>query len=103
MSDFSKLGSLLRDAQNLVWQTNPRLGMASFWEKAAGANIAAHTSVRSFRDGVLTVSCESGGWACELRLAGAELTGRLNRLKPPETVREIRFVHQAQGGWKSRK
>ena len=32
----------------------------------------------------MTVSCQSGGWACELKLAATELTARLNALGPPE-------------------
>ena len=92
---------MLKPAQEQIWNRNHRLGMGSFWEKAAGAGIASHTAVRSFRDGVLTVACESGGWACELRLAAVELAARINRLGPPEEVREIRFVHKAQGGQKS--
>lgn len=101
MADFVRIGKLLKPAQEQIWNRNPRLGMGSFWEKAAGAEIASHTEVRSFRDGVLTVGCESGGWACELRLAAAELTARINQLSPPEKVGKIRFVHQAQAGPKS--
>ncbi len=101
MADFVRIGELLTPARKQIWNRNPRLGMGSFWEKAAGATIASHTAVRSFRGGVLTVSCESGGWACELRLAAAELAARINQLGPPEKVSEIRFVHQAQGRPKS--
>ena len=103
MSEFVRLDELLRQAQDEVWKSSPKLGMASFWEQAAGAEVAARARVRGFSGGILTVECDSGGWACELRLAAADLTARLNSLGPPEQVTEIRFVHQAQGGWKSRK
>ncbi len=102
-ADFKSIGSIIRREQKRLWRTSPGLGLQSLWEEAAGADIAANTEVRSFRDGVMTVSCESGGWACELNLAAAELTARLNALGPPEAVAEIRFVHRARGGGKSRK
>jgi len=86
-----------------LWRTSPGLCLQSLWEQAAGAEIAANTRVDTFRDGVMTVVCESGGWACELKLSANDLARRLNALDPPERVQEIRFVHQARGGGKSRK
>jgi predicted nucleic acid-binding Zn ribbon protein len=103
MSKYKSIGAIIRGERERLWRTSPGLGLQSLWEQAAGADIAASTEVRSFRDGVMTVSCESGGWACELQLTAAELTARLNALRPPEAVKEIRFVHQARGGGKSRK
>ena len=102
-SSFKSIGSIIRRERKRLWRTSPGLGLQSLWEKVAGADIAAHTEVRSCRDGVMTVSCQTGGWACELQLAAADLTARMNALDPPEPVREIRFVHQARGGGNFRK
>jgi len=102
-SDFKNLGSIIRKERDRLWRTSPGLCLQSLWEQAAGAEIAASTEVRSFREGVMTVSGQSGGWACELQLAAADLTARLNQLKPPEAVREIRFIHRAQTRGNSRK
>lgn len=97
------LGSIVRSEKERLWKTSPGLGLQSLWRQAVGDEIAANTEVRSFRDGVMTVSCKSGGWACELRLAAAELAERMNALEPPEAVSEIRFVHRARGSRNSRK
>lgn len=103
MSEFRKIGLLVRRERQKIWETSPGLGLQSLWEQVVGSDAAAQTRVCSLRDGVLTVSCASGGWACELKLAAGDLVVSLNKLGPPERIREIRFVHQAQRGWKSRK
>jgi predicted nucleic acid-binding Zn ribbon protein len=97
------ISGILKKEQRRLWKTCPGLGMQSLWERAAGPEVAAHTTVTSVRDGVVTVACSSGAWACELKLEGAKLTEKLNALKPPEPVREIRFIHRASGRQNSRK
>lgn len=96
MSDFKRLGALVGKERDRIWKHSPDLELQSLWARAAGGQIAANTRVRSLRGGVLTVTCESGAWACELRLSSDDLTGRINGLEPPEKVREIRFIHQAR-------
>lgn len=86
-----------------MWRNCPGLGMQDLWAHVVGVDIAGNTRVVTLREGVLTISCSSGGWACELGLAAAELKGRLNAASPPQNIREIRFIHQAQAGPKSRK
>ena len=103
MARYRNIGAIVRRERERLWRTSPGLCLQSLWEQAAGAEIAACTQVESFREGVMTVSCESGGWACELKLSATDLARRLNALDPPEEVREIRFVHQARGKGKSRK
>lgn len=103
MSDFEKLGAILNQEQKRLWSSNPRLGLQALWRQAAGEELAAETEVVALRDGVMTVACESGCRVSELRLRGAGLTEPLNRLGPPEPVREIRFIHSAGGSWKYRK
>lgn len=103
MPDFVKIGSVIKKERARLWKSSPLLGLQSLWTKAAGREIAANTRVVSLREGIMTVSCESGGWACELRLTADELVRRINETRPPEEVKEIRFVHKAQNGYKSRK
>ncbi len=103
MSEFRRLGAIIEKERKRLWKTSPGLGLQTLWERAAGEDIASHTVIQSVRDGTVIIACDSGGWACELRLAAADLTARLNALGPPAAIREIRFVHQAQGGRKSRK
>lgn len=103
MAREKTIGSILRREQKRLWKTCPGLGLQSLWEQAVGPEVAASTSVISMRKGVMTVSCSSGGWACELKLKGVELARRMNEMRPPEKVIEIRFVHEAHSGRKSRK
>lgn len=103
MSDFEQLGNILAGEQERVWRRSPRLGLHALWRQVAGEEMAQATEVVGLRDGVMTVACESGCQVSELRLRAGGLVGPLNRLGPPEPVRQIRFVHRAGGGWKSRK
>lgn len=92
MSEFTAIGALVERKRKRLWKESPALGLQSLWEKAAGGDIAANTRVQSFRDGVLTVRCASSGWACELKLAADDMVRRINALRPPGEVKEIRFV-----------
>ena len=103
MADFRPLRAIVKKEQKRLWNSCPELGLQALWEQAAGPDIALHASVRSLRDGILTVGCDSGAWACELGFHVETLTAKLNRLNPPEQVREIRFTHGVRGGGKSRK
>ncbi|MHB1361294.1 MAG: DUF721 domain-containing protein [Thermoleophilia bacterium] len=100
---YKSIGAIVRNEKQRLWKTSPGLGLQSLWTQAVGADISGHTEVRSFREGVMTVSCDTGGWACELGLAAAELAARMNAMNPPEAVTEIRFVHRARGSGNSRK
>ena len=69
------------------------------WPEAAGAALAAVSMPVSESDGVITVACESGVWAHELELLGADLLVRLTSVPgvPPATADEpgltrLRFV-----------
>lgn len=98
MADLKQLGSIIGRERDRIWKRSPALELQSLWTEAAGGQIAANTSVRSLRGGVLTISCATGAWACELRLSAARLVDRINGLQPPEPVREIRFIHKARSG-----
>jgi predicted nucleic acid-binding Zn ribbon protein len=103
MPDPLEIGSIIKRERARIWRDSPGLGLQSLWESVAGAEIGANTKVWALKDGVMTIGCKNGGWACELTLAADELATRLNNAGPPEKVRQLRFVHQAQAGWKSRK
>lgn len=96
MAEPKLLGDIIGRERDRIWKQSPALELQSLWAEAAGRQIASSSRVRSLRNGVLTVSCDTGAWACELRLAAIELARRVNGLKPPEEVREIRFIHRAR-------
>lgn len=62
------------------------------WKKAAGDEIARHTSGVAFRDGELVVSVDSPAWANELVLMTDRLKGALNDQLGQNLVRSIRFT-----------
>jgi predicted nucleic acid-binding Zn ribbon protein len=68
----------------------------SAWPEVAGRALAAAATPTSEREGTVTVTCESGVWAHELELLGADLTARLTeRLEASgEAVKltRLRFV-----------
>lgn len=103
MSDPRSIGAAVRREQKRLWHNCPALGLQSLWAKVAGPDIVAHAWVKSVREGVVTVACDSGAWACELTLQAELLADRLNQLKPQEPVRKIRFVNAAGGNQNSRK
>ncbi len=103
MSDIASIGSLIEKERERLWRHSPGLGLQSLWQQAAGADISANTRVQSLRNGIMVIACSSGGWTCELRLVSDGLMARLNAAGPPEKIRELKFIHQAQAGWKSRK
>ena len=62
------------------------------WREAAGERMAAAATPVSERDGVVTVTCESGVWAQELDLLGPELLARLETALGARSVTKLRFV-----------
>lgn len=103
MSDPRSIGAAIRREQKRLWRSCPGLGLQVLWTEVAGPDIAAHARVKSVREGVVTVACDSGAWACELSLQAELLATRINQLKPQEPVQKIRFVNAAGGNQKSRK
>ncbi len=62
------------------------------WERAVGAQIAAHCAPAFERSGTLTVDCESAVWAAELQMQGPEILTALNvALGPGRELVALRF------------
>ena len=90
---------IARALETVVGHARPAGLLASVqsaWPEVAGAVLAAATAPTAERDGTITVACESGVWAQELELLGADLTARLNeRLAAAgeaARVERLRFV-----------
>jgi predicted nucleic acid-binding Zn ribbon protein len=62
------------------------------WGEVAGPGLAAAAVPVSERDGVVTVTCESGVWAQELELLAPELIAALERVLGGASVTKLRFV-----------
>lgn len=62
------------------------------WPNAAGEGLAGAAQPVSERDGMVTVTCDSGVWAHELELLGPDLLERLNAALDGPRVAKLRFV-----------
>jgi predicted nucleic acid-binding Zn ribbon protein len=61
------------------------------WPEVAGPGLAAAATPISERNGTVTVSCESGIWAHELELLGADLLQRLDAAVGGTRIQKLRF------------
>lgn len=60
------------------------------WPDLVGEMLAAHSRVRSVRNGVVEVLVDSPGWATEFRYLESELVERASRLVGEGVVRAVR-------------
>jgi predicted nucleic acid-binding Zn ribbon protein len=76
----------------------------SGWERLVGANVAAHATPVSLRDGVLVVMVDQPAWATQLRFLTADVRRRLNEAAGDEAVGDvqIRVTPEAGGGRRRR-
>lgn len=69
------------------------------WAELVGEAVAAHSQVRSIRDGLLDVGVDSPAWATPLRYLEADLVERASQLLGPGVVTAVRVsVDGAAGG-----
>lgn len=71
-------------------------GVFDDWEGIVGARIAAHTTPRSLKDGVLSVDVDDPAWASQLGFMEAELIARMDGRLGPGSVVAIR--HRVRPG-----
>jgi predicted nucleic acid-binding Zn ribbon protein len=70
------------------------------WPAVVGADVAAHCSVESFDDGVLSVRADSTSWAKELQLLAPGLVRRLNAELGQNTVLRVDIRGPQAPSWK---
>ena len=96
------LGRILETAIGDARPAGLLAAVQSAWPEVAGPALAAAAAPTSEREGTVTVTCESGIWAQELELLGADLTTRLTeRLeKSGDAVKltRLRFVVGSAAG-----
>ncbi len=68
------------------------------WPELVGEAVAAHSEVRSVRDGVVDVVVDSPAWATEFRYLEADLVARVSRLVGDGVVRAVRASVRTPGG-----
>jgi len=68
------------------------------WPELVGEAVAAHSEIRSVRDGVVEVVVDSPAWATEFRYLEADLVARVSRLVGDGVVRSVRATVRTPGG-----
>jgi predicted nucleic acid-binding Zn ribbon protein len=66
--------------------------LARAWSEIVGDAVAAHTAVRSVREGVCTVEVDDPGWATQVRYAEQQIVVRAETCCGPGVVRSVRVV-----------
>lgn len=95
MTEFERLGDILGPTLSRVAGSDEARAYQG-WVRAAGAEVAAVTRPRRFARGLLTVECESAGWASELNYLTPVLLERLVADDPETPVKKLRFVIAAR-------
>lgn len=90
---MNPLGDLLaRSLKEMGLERKVRERQAlAMWAEVVGPQIAAASSARDVRDGVMFVSCKSSAWSNELSFHKSEIVGRLNEAVGGEVIKDIRF------------
>lgn len=70
------------------------------WPAVVGPDVAAHSAVEAFADGVLTVRADSTSWAKELQLLAPGLVRRLNAELGQESVLRVDIRGPQAPSWK---
>lgn len=70
------------------------------WPAVVGPDVAAHSTVEAFTDGVLTVRGDSTSWAKELQLLAPGLVRRLNAELGQGTVLRVEIRGPQAPSWK---
>ena len=82
--------SLDRVASSLgVPKASSIAGVFARWSELVGESVAAHTTPRRLRDGVLSITVDEPIWATQLRFLEADLLTRLEEHLGPGSVTKI--------------
>jgi predicted nucleic acid-binding Zn ribbon protein len=69
------------------------------WPALVGADVAAHCSPTTLRDGTLSVAAESTAWATQLRLLAGTLLARLVAELGPDVVTKLAITGPTSPRW----
>ena len=70
------------------------------WPAVVGSDVAAHSTVEGFDDGVVVVRADSTSWAKELQLLAPGLVRRLNAELGQDTVLRVEIRGPQAPSWK---
>lgn len=100
--DPQRLGPLLAGyVEELGWERPIAEGRVfAEWPLLVGADVAAHSTPQSLRDGELRIAAESTAWASQLRLLSATLLARLVAQLGPAVVTKLVISGPVAPSWK---
>lgn len=101
-TDPQRIGPLLAGlAQDQGWDRPlAQARVFSDWPQLVGADIAAHASPQSLRDGELRITAESTAWATQLRLLASTLLARLVAELGKDVVTKLVITGPTAPSWK---
>lgn len=96
------LGAVMDALTNELGWTSPlaQSELLLSWEDLVGAETAAHSAPAGISDGVLTVRCDSTGWATQLRLMRTQILEHIASRYPDAGIDSIRFQGPDVPSWK---
>lgn len=98
---FSLGQALDQEIARRGWQRGLNIGwVRSRWAELVGPNIAEHTTVTKYDQGILHISCTSTAWAQQLRLIQVEILQKIARSVGPNIVCELRIYGPKQPSWR---
>ena len=77
-------------------------GVTARWSQLVGEYIAEHTEPTTFKDGVLTVQCDSTAHATQLKIMRFDVLAHMNRELGEDIVRGLNILGPNNGRWRSR-
>ena len=80
-------------AQNDNWMPHLKLAqLRNHWDQVVGPQIAQHSQVASFQDGILTIRTASPSWTTTLTYMVPQLTGTIRERLDGLEIREIKVT-----------
>jgi len=96
------LGSVIDSLSSELGWVSPlaQSDLLRSWPDLVGTETAAHSTPAGITDGVLTVRCDSTGWATQLRLMRTQILSHIASEYPDAGIESIRFQGPDVPSWK---
>lgn len=100
--DPQRLGALIdRVGAKRGWNKQISVAMVlRDWANVVGPENAEHSKPVDFRDGVLTIKCDSTSWATAMRYAAGQIVAKLNAALGQDSVQRIDVRGPNAPSWK---
>jgi Zn-ribbon-containing, possibly RNA-binding protein and truncated derivatives len=96
------LGAVIDSLSSELGWTSPlaQSDLLLSWPELVGTETAAHSTPAGITEGVLTVRCDSTGWATQLRLMRTQILEHIASGHPDAAIDSIRFQGPDVPSWK---